>query len=411
MSFPFYIARRYLFSKKQHNVINLISGISVVGVALATLAMVCVMSGFNGFQDLIGNLFTAFDPQLELVPTQGKVMAEDDPSLVAVRRNSKVAAATNSYEDNALILFKGRPLVIMLKGVDDNFTKTSGIKNILYGQGEYLLRCGNLNYGIPGYNLALQMGGLNFGTLQICVPKKGEQINLANPIENINVDDLTASGICFQVNQQKYDDNLMLCSLPFVQGLYNQEGCITKLELKLKDGVDEQVAKKELQQLAGPRFRVLNRYEQHEETFNVMQIEKLFAFAFLTFIVLVACFNIIGSVSMLIIDKTKDISTLRHLGATNKQIVHIFLFEGWLISFMGAIIGIVLGLIVCFLQQQFGLLKLEPTGGGNFIVDAYPISVHALDIVIIFFTVIIVGFLSVWYPVNYLSRKSMDSQA
>ena len=127
-----------------------------------------------------------------------------------------------------------------------------------------------------------------------------------------------------------------------------------------------------------------------------MQIEKLFAFAFLTFIVLVACFNIIGSVSMLIIDKTKDISTLRHLGATNKQIVHIFLFEGWLISFMGAIIGIVLGLIVCLLQQQFGLLKLEPTGGGNFIVDAYPISVHALDIVIIFFTVIIVGFLSVW---------------
>ena len=247
--------------------------------------------------------------------------------------------------------------------------------------------------------------------MQICVPKKGEQINLANPIENINVDDLTASGICFQVNQQKYDDNLMLCSLPFVQGLYNQEGCITKLELKLKDGVDEQVAKKELQQLAGPRFRVLDRYEQHEETFNVMQIEKLFAFAFLTFIVLVACFNIIGSVSMLIIDKTKDISTLRHLGATNKQIVHIFLFEGWLISFMGAIIGIVLGLIVCFLQQQFGLLKLEPTGGGNFIVDAYPISVHVLDIVIIFFTVIIVGFLSVWYPVNYLSRKSMDSQA
>ena len=411
MSFPFYIARRYLFSRKQHNVINLISGISVVGVALATLAMVCVMSGFNGFQDLIGSLFTTFDPQLELLPTQGKVMAADDPSLVAIRRNNKVAATTDTYEDNALILFKGRPLVITLKGVDDNFSKTSNIQSILYGEGQYVLHRGNLNYGIPGYNLALQIGGLDFGTLQICVPKKGEQINLANPIENINVDDLTASRICFQVHQQKYDDNLMLCSLPFVQGLYNQEGCITKLEVKLKEGVDEQAAKQELQQLAGPRFRVLDRYEQHEDTFNVMQIEKLFAFAFLTFIVLVACFNIIGSVSMLIIDKGKDIATLRHLGATDRQVVQVFLFEGWLISFIGAIIGIVLGLIVCFLQQQFGLLKLETTGGGSFIVDAYPISVHLLDIVLIFFTVIIVGFLSVWYPVNHLSRKSISSQA
>jgi len=194
------------------------------------------------------------------------------------------------FNENVYSLIISETVQEQLRGIKDYisanyFSEQAGantVKNILYGQGEYSLRRGNLNYGIPGYNLALQMGGLNFGTLQICVPKKGEQINLANPIENINVDDLTASGICFQVNQQKYDDNLMLCSLPFVQGLYNQEGCITKLELKLKDGVDEQVAKKELQQLAGPRFRVLDRYEQHEETFNVMQIEKLFAFAFLT---------------------------------------------------------------------------------------------------------------------------------
>lgn len=409
MNFPFFIARRYLFSRKRVGAINVISGISVGGVALATMAMVCVLSGFNGFRDLIGSLFTTFDPQLEVVPAQGKSAAADDPALEGIRRHPAVEAVSACYEDHALILFKGRPTVITLKGVDEAFRRTSQIDSILYGDGTYRLESAGINYGIPGYGLAVQMGGLDFNQLQICAPKPGERINLSNPIENINVDEISSPGVCFQVHQQKYDNSYLLVPLAFAQNLFEQQGLVTQLELKLKTGTDEEKAKQELQALGGSRFRVLDRYEQQEDTFNVMKIEKMFAFAFLAFIVLVACFNIIGCLSMLIIDKRKDIDILRHLGAADRTVVRIFLFEGRLITFFGATLGILLGLLLCWLQQEFGLLRL---GGDadSFIISAYPVSVHASDIVEVFVTVIVVGFVAVWYPVKYMSRRLLERE-
>lgn len=408
MHFPLFIARRYLFSKKSHNAINIISAISVGGVALATTALLCTLSVFNGFHDLIGSLYTAFDPQLEVAPAKGKFAAADDPALDAVRRDADVASVTECLEDNGLILFKGHPLVVMLKGVADNYAHTTGIDSILY-QGErggkgFRLRAADIAYGTPGIGLAAQFGTIDYGTLQICAPRPGERINMANPAESFNVADLTASGVCFQVHQRKYDDNYLLVPLFFTQSLFEKDGQITALEVRLKDGVDVAAAKERLRTVVGERFTVKDRFEQQEDTFKIMNIEKMMAYLFLTFIVLVACFNIIGSVSMLIIEKRDDARTLRHLGATDGNIVRVFFYEGCIISLLGAVIGVVLGLALCWGQQTFGWLRLGGTTG-NFIVDAYPVSVHALDVAAVFVTVVAVGFLSVWYPVRFLSRR------
>lgn len=402
--FPMFMARRYLFSRKKVGAINIISGISVLGVAFGTAALLCTLSVFNGFRDLIGTLYTAIDPQIQVQPAKGKSAPSDDAVLAGIARHGEVEAASFCYEDHALILFRGRPTVITLKGVDDQYDKVTGIRSILYGEGSYKLHNAGISYGIPGIGLAAQMRGIDFGTLQICAPRKGEKVNLVNPAESFNADDLVASGVCFDVNQRKYDENYMITSLDFTQNLFEKPGLITSLELKLKPGADLDAVKKELQKMAGDNYKVLDQIEQQEEIFKVMNIEKMMAYLFLTFILLVACFNIIGSVSMLIIDKRNDVETLRHLGASEHTIFRIFLYEGRFIALIGAVIGLLFGLLLCFLQQQFGLLKLGESSG-NFIIDAYPVSIHAFDVLLVFVTVIVVGFVSVWYPVKYLSRR------
>lgn len=401
---PLFMALRYLFSRKRVGAANIISAISVLGVAFGTAALVCTLSVFNGFHDLIGGLFTTFDPQIMVQPAKGKFAAADDPVLTQMARLPEVEASSACLEDNALILFRGRPVVIMLKGVDSNYDKVTGIRSILYGNGAYRLHTADVNYGIPGIGLASAMGGVDFGTLQICAPRKGEQVNLLNPIESFNADDLTSTGICFDVNQRKYDENYMLCSLAFAQALFEQQGCITSFELKLKPSADTEAVKARLQALAGDRFKVLNRIEQQPDVFNVMKIEKLVAYLFLTFILLVACFNIVGSVSMLIIDKRTDMQTLRHLGASPHMVFRVFLYEGRCIALLGAVIGLAFGLLLCWLQQTFGLIRLGGSSG-DFIIDAYPVSVHALDILVVALTVVAVGFVSVWFPVRYLVRR------
>lgn len=406
MIFPFYIARRYLFSKKSHNAINIISGISVGGVALAAMAMVCVMSVFNGFRDLVASLFTSFDPQIKVVPAAGKTAAADDPTLLHIKQWPGVEAASACVEDNALALYGEQQIMVTVKGVDDEFEHTSDIKNILYGDGQYRLQAANLPYGIPGIQLAAQMGdGVTYShPLVICAPRNGEQINMMNPIESFNIDSVYSPGVVFSVNQKKYDNNYLITSIDFARRLFERQGLITSLELKLKSGVSTSQAVKELQQIAGPHYKVLDRYAQQEDVFKIMNIEKVMAYLFLTFILLIACFNIVGSLSMLIIDKKKDVETLRNLGADDRQIRQIFLFEGRMISLFGATIGVVLGLLLCWGQRTFGWLKLG-NSSGNFIIDAYPVSVHGWDILLVFATVIVVGFLSVWYPVRYLSRR------
>lgn len=407
MSLSSFIARRYLFSKKSHNAINIISAIAAGGIAIATAAMVCTLSVFNGFHDLISTLYCNFDPQIQVTATQGKTFNANDPAIKQMKQHPGVEAASMCLEDNALILFRGHPLVITIKGVDDKFDKVTSIKDILYGDGTYKFENADLHYGIPGIGLANQMGGPDFGSLQICAPRGGERINLANPIESFSVEDIQSAKVVFNVNQRKYDENYILTSLQFAQNLFEKEDAVSSLEIKVKSSADVQSVKADIKKMGGEKFKVRDRMEQQADVFNIMNIEKLIAYIFLTFIVLIACFNIISSLSMLIIEKKEDVTTLRNLGLSNSRIRSIFMIEGRLISIFGAIIGIVLGVVLCLLQEHFGLIRLG-NNEGSFIVSAYPVAVHASDIVVIFFTVLVVGFVSVWYPVHALSKRLLD---
>lgn len=406
MNFPFYIARRYLFSKKSTHVINIISGISVVGVAVATMALVVTLSVFNGFHDLVASLLTSFDTQIEIVPTKGKTAPADDPILTKIRNLPQVDVATESVEDQAMAIYKGRQAMIKVKGVEDNFSELSHINDILYGDGEFSLHAANLQFGVVGIRLADNLGMTADwdGQLKIYAPKREGQLDLMNPTEGFVEDSVISPGVVFSVKQARYDRDYVLTSIAFARNLFGQQGMLSQLEIRLKPGSDLDAVKAEMQKIAGSKYRVLDRMEQQADTFKIMKIEKFIAYIFLTFILAVACFNIIGSLSMLIIDKKNDVVTLRNMGASDKQIVRIFLFEGRMISAIGAILGILVGLLLCWLQQVYGLVSLGRSSG-SFIVDAYPVSVHPEDIIIIFITVLAVGFASVWYPVRYFAKR------
>ncbi|MBR1683206.1 MAG: ABC transporter permease [Bacteroidaceae bacterium] len=404
--FSFYIARRYLFSRKSHHTINIISTISVCGVALATMALVVTLSVFNGFRDMVASFFTAFDPELKVTLAEGKCVAADDPALQQLRAHDAVEAYTEVLEDQALIVGNERQWVITIKGVDDNFQQQADIDGILYGDGEFILHADVLDYGIMGIRLAQQLGlGTAYdGALPIYAPRRGERVNMGNPMQSFNRDELYSPGVVFAVNQSKYDASYIVTSIAFARRLFDRQGLVSAVELKLKPGTNLSRTKGELRQLLGDRFRVEDRYEQQADTFRIMQVEKLIAYLFLSFILLVACFNIIGSLSMLMIDKRADVETLRALGADDRQISQVFLLEGWLISGFGAAIGIAVGLLLCWLQMEFGLIKLGNSEGA-FIIDAYPVSVHATDLLITFATVLVVGYLSVWLPVRRMTRQ------
>lgn len=406
MNFPFYIARRYLLSKKSHHAINVISAISVCGVTVATAALVCILSVFNGFQDMIAELFTAFDPQLKVLPAEGKFMASDEPELENLKKCDFISVYTETLEDNALLVMNNRQVMATIKGVSDNFDEQTDIGKILYGGGVFQLHVDVIDYGVLGINLLMQLGvGTDFTSpIQVYAPRKGKNINLNDPRESFNEEELYSPKVGFMVKQSKYDSNYAITSLAFARRLFERQGYVSAVELKLAGGIDTEEAKKNIRNLLGKKYKVLDRYEQQEDTFKIMKIEKLISYIFLTFILLVACFNIIGSLSMLVVDKKKDVQTLRNLGADDGQIANIFLIEGRMIAVIGAVAGIVIGLALCLVQQNFGIIKFG-SSAGNYIIDAYPVSVHIADIIVVFITVLVVGFLSVWYPIRYLSRK------
>ena len=406
MNFPFFIARRYLFSKKSTHAINVISGISVVGVAVATMALVVTLSVFNGFHDLVASFFTSFDPQLKVTPVMGKTAPADDPILTQIKQLPQVEVATECVEDQALVIYRGRQAMVTVKGVQDNFDQLTHIKEIILGDGEYGLKAADMFYGIPGIRLAEELGTGYFyeDPLQVYAPRREGQLNMANPMDGLVADELYSPGVIFQVMQGKYDKNYLLTSIDFTRRIFEQQGMVSSLELRLKAGSNFERVKSEIKKLAGDKYYVKDRFEQQDDTFKIMKIEKLMAYIFLTFILMIACFNIIGSLSMLIIDKKDDVVTLRNLGASDKQIVRIFLFEGRLISAIGAILGILLGLVLCWAQQTYGLVKLG-SSSASFVINAYPVSVHPEDVILIFITVLVVGFLAVWYPVRYFAKR------
>lgn len=406
MNFPFYIARRYLLAKKSHSAINIISGISVCGVAIATAALVCILSVFNGFEQMVADLFTAFDPQLKVVSTEGKYMDADSKQLKALKGSDKVAVYTEVVEDNALLMIKGRQTMVTIKGVEDNFEELTDINDILYGDGIFELHADVIDYGVPGIGVLQQLALPTDYSEPITVyaPCGGERIDMTDPSESFNAEELYSPGVGFMVKQSKYDAHYIITSIAFARRLFEREGSVTAVELRLEDGVNLSSAKAEIAKMLGDGYRVLDRYEQQESTFKIMKIEKLISYIFLTFILMVACFNIIGSLSMLIIDKKDDALTLRNLGADDRQISSIFMLEGRMIALVGAVAGIAIGLTLCLIQQEYGVIRFG-SQEGTYIIDSYPVCVRWLDTVLVFITVIVVGFLSVWYPVKTITKR------
>ena len=317
--------------------------------------------------------------------------------------------ATETLEDQALAVYNGNQAMVMVKGVDDNFAELTHITDIVYGEGTFDLHTANLEIGTPGIRLAQTLG---LGTrwqnyLHIYAPARNGQLDLSDPTSGFVEDSLFSSGLVFNVKQSKYDKNYILTSIGFARNLFGQQGMLSALEIRLKAGSNLEAVKKEMQKIAGTKYKVLDRYEQQAGTYKIIKVEKFMAYLFLTFILIVACFNIVGSLSMLIIDKKDDAQTLSSLGATNHQIRQIFLFEGRMISVIGAVLGIALGLLLCGLQQAFGFVRMGGSDG-TFVVNAYPVSVHYVDVFFIFVTVIVVGWLAVWYPVRALSKRLLD---
>lgn len=406
MNFPFYIARRYLLSKKSHHAINIISGVSVCGVAIASAALIVILSVFNGFHDMVADLFTAFDPQLKITPATGKYMVADEEGLEKVKAYKDIAVYTETVEDQALLMLNNRQVMAVVKGVDDNFEDLTHIDDILVGDGEFQLNLDVIDYAVPGSMLLQQLGVTeNFTTpITVYAPREGEEVDMTDPSESFNQEELFSSGVAFKVNQAKYDNNYVITSVGFARRLFERQGYVSAVELRLKGGTDIDRAKSDIKKILGEEYVVRDRYEQQEDTFKIMNIEKFISYIFLTFILMIACFNIIGSLSMLIIDKKDDAVTLRNLGASDKQISQIFLYEGRMISIVGAVVGIAIGLALCFVQQKYGLVKFG-SDTSAYIINAYPVSVHLVDVLLVLVTVVIVGFVSVWYPVKSLTNK------
>ena len=407
MNVSLYIARRYLFSKKSHQAINIISGVAVAGVTLATMAMVCTLSVFNGFRALVAEQFTAFDPEIKITAVQGKVFDSSSQPLLAIKSLPQVAVVTECVEDKVMIQYGGRQVMAVVKGVEDNFSQLTNIENVLIGNGTFKLHDNTVDYATPGIELVGQLncGLYHTAPLEVFAPKRGRKVSMANPASNFRKGYLYASGKTFIVNQPKYDGNYILTSIDFARHLFDRDSCyVNSLELKAAPGVATADLKEQLRTLLGNDYKVQDRYEQQAEIFKIMEIEKFISYLFLSFIMLIACFNVIGSLSMLILDKKRDMETLRSLGASDKLISNIFTLEGSMISVLGAFAGILLGVVLCLAQQRYGLIAFGDASGG-FIIDHYPVEVNAGDVAIVFVTVIAVGLVAMGLPVRYLTKR------
>ena len=395
-----HIAWRYLFSKKGHNAINIVSGISAAAVAVVTAAMICVLSVMNGFGTLVEHMFSEFDPVLLVVPTEGATLRTDTAPIVSLYAREDIEAISMQLEQTALIRYKDHQTPARVMGVDSVFTQTAHIDSII-SDGFYSVWDGAFDRATMGRGLAAQIGmNAHFtGALHFYAPQRTGRINMMRPDLSLNHEHAFIAGT-FAVNQVEYDDQLVLVSLPLAQRLFDyDEFTATALRIQPKADLKISNLKSQISNILGPGYKVMNRYEQQASFFNILRIEKLLTILLLVFILLIASFNIIGSLSMLIIDKREDIQILSHLGADETTIRRVFLLEGWFISSLGALTGLIIGVLLCLGQQHFGWLKLG--SGAEYVISAYPVQVQALDIVLVAVIVLALGFAAAFYP----SRK------
>lgn len=374
------------------------------GIAIATLALVCALSVFNGFTMLVEKSFSVIDPDLKIEPARGKVFDPSDSRIQKILSLPEIASYSETLEENALAIYDDRQSPVLLKGVSQTYKDVIDTDKLI-ADGVYSLKEGDVDYSIAGVSLAMNLGIRSNAPfpIEIYSPKRDVKVNTANPAAAFSRTYVYPAGI-FALNQPKYDEQLMIVSLDLARELFRYDNEISSLDLKLKEGTSIAKVRDQIQNILGSNYLVKDRFVQQESSFRMINIEKWVTFLILCFILTIAAFNIVGSLSMLIVEKSADIQILKNMGASNKLIIRIFLFEGWFISFIGTLIGLVLGLLLCFLQIKFGILKLGHTPGA-FIIDAYPVKVMFTDILSIFITVIIIGVLVVLYPVNSLRKR------
>ena len=401
-----HIAWRYLFSKKGHNAINIVSGVSAAAVGVVTAAMVCVLSVMNGFGALVEHMFSEFDPEIRITAAEGKSFQLDTLPVQQALALPFVQATSEVVEEMALVRYKDHQQPARVMGVDSVFQQITHIDTIIT-DGYFSVFDGAFDRCVMGRGLATQIGvNAHFvGAVHLYAPKRLERVNMLRPDEAFLHEKAFMAGT-FAVNQTSYDDQLLLVSLPLARRLFQYDTLtVTALELQLdsKGHFSARQMKAQLRECLGEGYVVADRYEQQSDFFRILKIEKLLTALLLAFILLIACFNVIGSLSMLIIDKQDDICILRHLGATPQIIRRIFRCEGWFIIVLGAVFGLVIGLTICLLQQHLGLLKLG--SGTDYVISAYPVLVQAVDVLAVAMIVLGMGFLAAWYATRTLRSK------
>ncbi len=407
MNFPFYIAKRYLFSKKKPNLINLISAISVTGLAIGTMGLIIGLSGFNGFDSLIKSLFSSFDPDLRITIVEGKSFLPEGKAFDEIRKMPEVAYFAETVEDNALLRYNDRQVFATIKGVSKEFEQMTGIDTMIT-EGEFKLQDEFYDYAVLGQGIAyyLSVGLQLINPINVYVPQKGRTSSLT--LEgNFNRQPINPAGF-FSI-QQELDTKYMIVPIDFARELFGMPEKVSAVEIKLKEGASVKKVRQAIVQLLGDEYSVKNRYQQHDYLYKTMQSEKYATYLILILILIIASFNIVGSLTMLIIDKKEDIAILKSMGADKRMIRNIFLLEGWSISILGAIIGTVLGLLICQAQISYGWVKLQ--GGNSFIVDAYPMKIIPFDVSMIFISVVAIGFLAAWFPVRQISEKLLTDES
>jgi len=395
MKLVWFIAKRYLLAKKSHNVINIISIISVAGVTVGTMGLIIVLSVFNGFSDLVVSLYNSFDPDIRITAVEGKTFDPSRSGISEIKKLEEVESVSYTLMENALIKYRDRQSIVTIKGVEKNFDEIAAIKDKIV-DGEFLLEKDHVPYAIVGstiaYTLSLSMED-PFNQLSIYVPRKGKPVSMLNPNDAFNIRLIRPSGI-FAI-QQDFDSKYVIVPLEFAREVIGHEKNVSAIEVNLREGSDEELAKERIASVLKGNVKVETRLQQHEFLYKILKSEKWAVYFILSFIIVIAVFNITGSLTMLIIEKKKDISVLRSLGAENTLIRNIFVVEGLLITLSGAVTGLLAGALVCFLQQQFGFIRLDD--GEAFVIEAYPVSMMAGDFIAVLGIVFIIGLAAAFY--------------
>ena len=406
MRFSLFIAKRYLVSKKSHNLINIISVISLVGITIGTMALISVLSVFNGFEDVINSIFKTVNADILITPDQGKTFKLSDFPFDKIKKVPGVVDIVEVVEEDALLKYGDKQYIAKIKGVSPNFKKLSAFDTLMI-DGQFVLQEGSSNFAVAGSGVAwyLDIDIHNIRRLlSVYIPKRGNASSFSmNSAFNNKV--IHPTGV-FSV-QQDFDDKYVFVPLRFARALLNYSDEVTSLEVFTKKDADIKKIKKEIKKITGNNFTILDRDEQNITLLKVMKSEKLAVYLILVFIMILASFNMIGSVSILIVEKKKDIAILKSMGADKSSVIKIFFSEGILITLVGSLLGLFLGFIILYIQQTFGILKLGG-GQGAFIIDAYPVKINWTDFIYIFLTVQVIGTVAAWYPVKYLLRNFED---